>query len=174
MRGHFLHYLFAKEWEIKWIHRIQFLFFWNHMCTECDSIVMPTNIYGILLQVYLGEQYVNNPTLSDVTFLVEGREFCHNLKISRCISLLHSHLDIFCFCSIARKTVLCTQNLFACFFRCISSNVRWWLSGEHAVEFLLLHFSVWLVSSFFHDCYLASLGVHIFYCRGVWIHFVDH
>lgn len=24
------------------------------------------------LQVYLGEQYVNNPTLSDVTFLVEG------------------------------------------------------------------------------------------------------
>ncbi|KAJ6903438.1 ARM REPEAT PROTEIN INTERACTING WITH ABF2-like [Populus alba x Populus x berolinensis] len=26
-------------------------------------------------QVYLGEQYVNNPTLSDVTFLVEGRRF---------------------------------------------------------------------------------------------------
>ncbi|KAL6185818.1 hypothetical protein ACLB2K_041941 [Fragaria x ananassa] len=26
-------------------------------------------------QVYLGEQYVNNPTLSDVTFLVEGRLF---------------------------------------------------------------------------------------------------
>lgn len=25
------------------------------------------------MQVYLGEQYVNNPTLSDVTFLVEGR-----------------------------------------------------------------------------------------------------
>lgn len=25
-----------------------------------------------LLQVYLGEQYVNNATLSDVTFLVEG------------------------------------------------------------------------------------------------------
>ena len=27
---------------------------------------------SILLQVYLGEQYVNNSTLSDVTFLVEG------------------------------------------------------------------------------------------------------
>ena len=26
-------------------------------------------------QVYLGEQYVNNPMLSDVTFLVEGRQF---------------------------------------------------------------------------------------------------
>lgn len=25
-----------------------------------------------MLQVYLGEQYVNNSTLSDVTFLVEG------------------------------------------------------------------------------------------------------
>jgi len=25
-----------------------------------------------ILQVYLGEQYVNNATLSDVTFLVEG------------------------------------------------------------------------------------------------------
>jgi hypothetical protein len=28
-----------------------------------------------LLQVYLGEQYVNNPTLSDITFLVEGSKF---------------------------------------------------------------------------------------------------
>ena len=26
----------------------------------------------IYFQVYLGEQYVNNPTLSDITFLVEG------------------------------------------------------------------------------------------------------
>ncbi|XP_071721363.1 ARM REPEAT PROTEIN INTERACTING WITH ABF2-like [Rutidosis leptorrhynchoides] len=26
-------------------------------------------------QVYLGEQYVNNPTLSDVTFLIEGKRF---------------------------------------------------------------------------------------------------
>ena len=26
-------------------------------------------------QVYLGGQYVNNPMLSDVTFLVEGRQF---------------------------------------------------------------------------------------------------
>lgn len=33
-----------------------------------------SNIYLFSLQVYLGEQYVNNPTLSDVTFLVEGGE----------------------------------------------------------------------------------------------------
>ena len=26
----------------------------------------------IYFQVYLGEQYVNNPTFSDITFLVEG------------------------------------------------------------------------------------------------------
>ncbi|KAF2284158.1 hypothetical protein GH714_019625 [Hevea brasiliensis] len=32
--------------------------------------------WGIFVQVYLGEQYVNNSTLSDVTFLVEGRRFC--------------------------------------------------------------------------------------------------
>lgn len=25
------------------------------------------------MQVYLGEQYVNNPKLSDVTFIVEGK-----------------------------------------------------------------------------------------------------
>ncbi|KAJ0978824.1 hypothetical protein J5N97_014298 [Dioscorea zingiberensis] len=30
---------------------------------------------GRLAQVYLGEQYVNNATLSDVTFLVEGKRF---------------------------------------------------------------------------------------------------
>ncbi len=27
------------------------------------------------MQVYLGQQYVNNPTLSDVTFVIEGRKF---------------------------------------------------------------------------------------------------
>ncbi|KAK3027242.1 hypothetical protein RJ639_041660 [Escallonia herrerae] len=32
-------------------------------------------------QVYLGEQYVNNATLSDVTFLVEGRERFHAHRI---------------------------------------------------------------------------------------------
>ncbi|KAA0049377.1 ARM REPEAT PROTEIN INTERACTING WITH ABF2 [Cucumis melo var. makuwa] len=32
-------------------------------------------------QVYLGEQYVNNPTLSDVTFLVEGRRRFHAHRI---------------------------------------------------------------------------------------------
>lgn len=35
---------------------------------------MPNYCGAILLQVYLGEQYVNKPTLSDVTFLVEGRK----------------------------------------------------------------------------------------------------
>lgn len=29
----------------------------------------------IYLQVYLGEKYVNNPTLSDITFLVEGGDY---------------------------------------------------------------------------------------------------
>lgn len=34
-------------------------------------------------QVYLGEQYVNSTTLSDVTFLVEGR-FCCQQDVSAC------------------------------------------------------------------------------------------
>ncbi|KAG5603348.1 hypothetical protein H5410_034718 [Solanum commersonii] len=44
---------------------------------------MLTSICGLLVElsrlvtllVYLGEQYVNNSTLSDVTFLVEGKGF---------------------------------------------------------------------------------------------------
>lgn len=32
--------------------------------------------------VYLGNEYVNNPTMSDVTFLVEGRKFyCHRIAL---------------------------------------------------------------------------------------------
>lgn len=33
------------------------------------------HVHALPWQVYLGEQYVNNATLSDVTFLVEGRRF---------------------------------------------------------------------------------------------------
>ena len=41
------------------------------------------------LQVYLGEQYVNNVTLSDVTFLVEGLKMIYFhiiLPTSSCIT----------------------------------------------------------------------------------------
>jgi hypothetical protein len=34
-------------------------------------------------QVYLGEQYVNSSTLSDVTFLVEGVILCTALLLNR-------------------------------------------------------------------------------------------
>lgn len=43
---------------------------WNCFLVELGCII----VHCVLLQVYLGEQYVNNPTLSDVTFLVEGRQ----------------------------------------------------------------------------------------------------
>lgn len=41
----------------------------------------------ILLQVYLGEQYVNNSTLSDVTFLVEGNKSVFTLNLLLCTSI---------------------------------------------------------------------------------------
>jgi len=51
-------------------------------------------IYKLLLfflQVYLGEQYVNNATLSDVTFLVEGDyPFCPHCFILKTVSWLPS------------------------------------------------------------------------------------
>ena len=37
--------------------------------------LISVNNLSILLQVYLGEQYVNNPTLSDVTFVIGGETF---------------------------------------------------------------------------------------------------
>jgi hypothetical protein len=44
-----------------------------------------------LLQVYLGEQYVNNATLSDVTFLVEGDDpFCPHYFIHKTVAWLPS------------------------------------------------------------------------------------
>lgn len=36
-----------------------------------------------LLQVYLGEQYVNNSTLSDVTFLVEGCKYAFLIVVCK-------------------------------------------------------------------------------------------
>lgn len=43
------------------------------MIYNFDTFRFTTIILTYVIQVYLGEQYVNNPTLSDVTFLVEGR-----------------------------------------------------------------------------------------------------
>ena len=43
------------------------------MIYNFDTFRFMTLILTYVIQVYLGEQYVNNPTLSDVTFLVEGR-----------------------------------------------------------------------------------------------------
>lgn len=48
-----------------------------------------------LLQVYLGEQYVNNPTLSDVTFLVEGGDLSELLEFFQSsTSWSHSYQDL--------------------------------------------------------------------------------
>lgn len=106
-------------------------------------------------QVYLGEQYVNNPTLSDVTFLIEGMiwflydfiqmtntlvnvyiycllsHWCGVLKLIG--KIIGSHGSFY----IIRQKVLCPQNLSPSFIRCISCNVRWWIQGEHCFnEFL--------------------------------------
>ncbi|EPS65254.1 hypothetical protein M569_09523, partial [Genlisea aurea] len=45
-------------------------------------------------QVYLGEQYVNNPTLSDVTFLVEGKRFyAHRICLLACSDAFRAMFD---------------------------------------------------------------------------------
>ncbi|XP_022722644.1 ARM REPEAT PROTEIN INTERACTING WITH ABF2-like isoform X1 [Durio zibethinus] len=45
-------------------------------------------------QVYLGEQYVNNATLSDVTFLVEGRRFyAHRICLLASSDAFHAMFD---------------------------------------------------------------------------------
>ncbi|KAL7177945.1 hypothetical protein ACSBR2_031164 [Camellia fascicularis] len=45
-------------------------------------------------QVYLGEQYVNNPTLSDVTFLVEGKRFyAHRIFLLASSDAFHAMFD---------------------------------------------------------------------------------
>ena len=65
-----------------------------------------------MLQVYLGEQYVNNSTLSDVTFLVEGSKYVIAFKHS-----LFSFITLNSLCfPFTRETVLCSQNLSTCFF----------------------------------------------------------
>jgi hypothetical protein len=44
-------------------------------CSFCWYLLMNGLTLMNILQVYLGEQYVNSSTLSDVIFLVEGRRF---------------------------------------------------------------------------------------------------
>lgn len=51
---------------------------WNYYLDEFGCVIVQL----FLLQVYLGEQYVNNLTLSDVTFLVEGRKLFPAIFIS--------------------------------------------------------------------------------------------
>jgi hypothetical protein len=53
---------------------------------------LPMMTDNSFLQVYLGEDYVNSPTLSDVTFLVEGlKNYYFHISLSyfklRCIIL---------------------------------------------------------------------------------------
>lgn len=50
------------------------LLFYSNCDEQLFSFFLIIFYEQFLLQVYLGEQYVNNATLSDVTFVVEGSE----------------------------------------------------------------------------------------------------
>jgi len=51
---------------------------------RCDNSCVAMDVFTLMdvEQVYLGEQYVNSSTLSDVTFLVEGVILCTALLLS--------------------------------------------------------------------------------------------
>ncbi len=50
----------------------------------CDNSCVVMDVFALMdvEQVYLGEQYVNSSTLSDVTFLVEGVILCTALLLN--------------------------------------------------------------------------------------------
>lgn len=52
------------------------------------------------MQVYLGEKYVNNPTLSDVTFLVEGAKLLSHVLLVLFMHVTYSFL-FYCFSTVS-------------------------------------------------------------------------
>ena len=56
----------------------------------CSQLHINVNCWLYLMQVYLGEQHVNNPKLSDVTFLVEGGDAAAKLLLLFCCFYAHN------------------------------------------------------------------------------------
>lgn len=62
-----------------------------YMKHEVLPLISANNL-SILLQVYLGEQYVNNPTLSDVTFVIGGETFFYRKDFFFILMLAESYI----------------------------------------------------------------------------------
>lgn len=60
-------------------------------------------------QVFLGEQYVNNPTLSDVTFLVQVRNESHHLILELILILVPAPCIANTACSASTGHWVCLQ-----------------------------------------------------------------